>query len=235
MARLATLEKILNGVRARARLSLLPAHNVQVRESQIILIQGEQDRLWGEFAWPHLRVQRLIPLQAGQREYAPPIDVTIDRIEKIEIKDGNEWVPLCPSISAANYTTYDSALDERSWPARAWQVSEQDKIEIWPIPDQNATEATQDGYLKVWGIRNLSPLVADSDRADLDDNMLELYVAGGLLAASGAKDAQLKLEAANRIYSRLKGAQVKTKSFNMFSTVNRTPVPRRPRITRYVP
>lgn len=234
MARGKSLEYILDGVRAEARLSLLPAHNVQVRDSQIRLIQREQDRLWGDFNWPHLRVERTIQLQAGQYEYAVPADLSIDRVEKIEVKDGGEWRTLDGEIGNAQYSTYDSALDERSWPVRNWQATEDDEIEVWPIPDQNGDPATLDGYLKVTGIRNLRPLVADSDLADIDNRLLELYCAANILGATGAKDAQLKLEAANRMYAKLKGKQTKSKGFNLFSTVQRRK-PRRPMIVRYRP
>ena len=54
-----TLESILNSVRAEARLSLLPANNNQVRDSHVILIQREQERLWEDYNWPHLRVRHL--------------------------------------------------------------------------------------------------------------------------------------------------------------------------------
>jgi hypothetical protein len=234
MARGKSLEYILNGVRAEARLSLLPAHNVQVRDSQIALIQREQDRLWGDFNWPHLRVERLVALQAGQAEYAVPTGLSIDRVEKIFVKDGGEWRELHGEIGQAQYSVYDTELDERSWPARNWRATEDDQIEIWPKPDQNGDAATLEGYIKVVGIRNLRPLTADAHVADLDDRLLMLYCAATLLAASGAKDASIKLEAANRLYGQLKGKQTKTSSFNMFSTVQRHK-PRRPAIVRYTP
>lgn len=221
MARGKTLEWLLQGVRAEARLSLDPAANIQVRESQIILIQREQQRLWEDFNWPHLRIYPQIPLQAGQFKYALPDTLTMDRVEEISVNDGGRWVPLCPDITDADYEAYETELDQRSWPARAWRTDGEDQIEIWPIPDQNAIPATLEGTLRVTGIRSLRPLVEDSDRADLDDRLIILYVAGGLLAAKNAADAKLKIEAANKLYLKLKGKQTKTQSFNMFSTTRR--------------
>lgn len=218
MARGKTLEEILNGVRAEARLSLAPAANIQVRESHIVLIKREMERLWEDFNWPHMRVREMIPLQAGQFEYSLPTTLSMDRVEKIELNEGGLWRPLCPEITSAQYSTYETALDERSWPVRNWQATDEDQIEVWPIPDQNADPATLEGYLKVTGIRNLNQFIADDDTADLDDRLIILYVAGGILAATGAKDAQLKFEAANKHYSKLKGKQTKSQSFNMFST-----------------
>lgn len=226
-----TLESILNSTRAEARLSLLPANNNQVRDSHVILIQREQERLWEDYNWPHLRERHLMPLQAGQRYYETPTTagytIQMDRIELIEIRDGSIWRPLDTQISGEYLSTYDSDLDERSWPARAWQATADDDIEIWPIPDQNGDAATLDGYLRITGIRDLQAFTTDNHRADLDDRLISLYVAGGILAASGAKDAQLKLEAANKLYTKLKGKQTKSSSFNMFSTTR--PAPRRRR------
>jgi hypothetical protein len=239
-----TLLKILTGVRAEARLSLDPAHNVQARDSHIILIQREQERLWQDFAWPHLRVERFIPLEAGQRYYDtdgalmedgtdPDIQIPIDRIEKIEVKSDGAWLPLMPGVTAANYAAHDSALDERAWPPRRWKISEGEDLEVWPVPDEDAGDG-QYGYLRITGIRALRPLVDDSDRADLDDRLLELYVGGAVLASAGAKDAQLKLDAASKHYGRLKGSLTKGGSFNMFGTTERHGQ-RRPVITRYRP
>lgn len=238
MARGQTLESILNLTRAKARLSLLPANNVQVRDSHILLIQAEQKRLWEDFAWPHLRRHYLMPLQSGQYLYDTPsgdYTISMDRIENISVRDGGRWVPLTPEITEADYSAYESALDERSWPVRKWKATDDDQIEVWPIPNTNGDADTLEGYLRITGIRDLATFVEDGDRADLDDELISGYVAAGMLAASKATDAQLKLEAANKLYLKLKGKQTKTTSFNMFGTVNRAPARRKPVITRYVP
>lgn len=245
MARNATLLSLLNAVRAEARLSLDPAHNVQSRDSHINLIQREQERLWEDFAWPHLRVFRFIPVEAGQRYYdtdaalkedgsAPDQQIPIERIERIEIKSDGRWLPMEPGIDAEHYAAHESALDERAWPPRRWKISEGEDLEIWPIPDTDADATDQYGYLRITGIRDLRPLVADGDRADLDNRLLSLFVAGSILAAAGAKDANLKLEAAGRHYGRLKAGLSKTSDFNMFGTTQRAYRPR-PYISRYRP
>jgi hypothetical protein len=248
MARNQTLLKILNGVRAEARLSLSPAHNTQTRDTHIMLIQREQERLWEDFAWPHLRVNRFIPLQAGQRYYdtgaalyeddtEADLQIPIDRIETIKVKSDGAWLPMETGIGAEHYAAHDSALDDRAWPPRRWKISEDgsqdESIEVWPVPDTDAGD-DQYGYLRITGIRSLRAFVEDNDRADLDDRLLELYAAGSILAASGSKDASLKLEAAFKHYGRLKGALTKTTKFNMFGTTQRTFV-QRPYISRYRP
>jgi hypothetical protein len=242
MARGATLESILNKVRAKARLSLSPANNIQVRDSHVALIQAEQERLWSDFAWPHLRVAKLIPLAAGQHTYSLPEDdysandgtytLQMDRVERISVREGGEWVPLHPEITEANYSEHETALDERSWPVCAWKADDNDQIEVWPIPDQSGDADTLEGYLRVTGIRDLRPLVEDGDRADLDDELLSYYVAADIALNDDVK--KLRLDAGNKLYAKLKGKQTKTTSFNLFGATRRL-IRRRPAITRYVP
>lgn len=234
MARGTTLIRLLDKLRAAARLSKNPAHNIQVRETQVDLLKTVQDRLWDDFPWPHLSVERQIPVQAGQRYYAPPEDILIDNIEKIEIfRDGN-WCNMLPGIRDVDYSTYNSDLDQRAWPVRRWQIHEGEQIEVWPIADQNADPATREGYIKITGTRNLRPLVADTDRADLDDNMIVLYAAAEMLAASGAKDAKLKMDQANAIYRRLRSGLTPRERTKLFG-IGETTGPNKIVISRYRP
>ncbi len=234
MSRKTTLVKLLDMLRVAARLSLNPAHNAQNRSAQVSALQTEQERLWEDFDWPHLRVERQVPLQAGQRYYDTPSDINIDRIERIELFTNGRWMQLLPGIDAEHYTAWNSDLDQRSWPPRRWKLHEDEDIEIWPISDTNGDAATLEGYLKFIGIRNLNPLVDDADRADLDDAMLVNYVAAAMLAASGAKDAKLKLDSATSRYAKLRGRLTPRSSFRMFGT-GEPQMPRRIMITQYRP
>lgn len=232
MARKQTMLKLLNDLRAEARLSLDPAHNRQARPAQVLLLQRVQERLWEDFTWPHMRVERQMAAAAGQRYYAPPTDMRIDRIEKIEVFSDGCWRELEPGIDAHNLSAWNSDLDERNWPPRRWQIYEDETVEIWPIADTNGDATTREGYLKFTGIRNLNPLVDDGDRADLDDRLIVLYAAAEMLAAGGAKDAQLKLDQANAIYVKLRGNLTPRKQFRMFGIGEPMP-PRRIVISQY--
>lgn len=247
MARNSTLLDILTGVRAEARLSTNPAHNIQTRDQHIALIQREQQRLWNDFAWPHLRVERFILLQAGQRFYdlhnavmedgtAPAQQISIDRVEKVDVKSNILWLPLEEGIGTGEYALFDSALHQGSWPPVRWRIYEGEQVEVWPVPTLSAaTDGSMESWLRIIGIRDLRPLVNDPDRADLDDRLLELFVGGAILAASGAKDAQFKLEGAVRHFTRLKSALTKSERFQMFNVGERKPPMRRSYITHYRP
>jgi hypothetical protein len=240
VARRTTLVKLLDKLRVAARLSLNPAHNAQNRSSQVTMLQVEQERLHADFDWPNLRVERTVLLDAGQRYYDTPADIAIDRIERIEIYRDGGWCKLEPGIDGEHYSAWNSDLadagdiSQRSWPPRRWKIHEDEDIEIWPISDQNGDADTLEGTLKFIGIRNLNPLVDDTDRADLDDDMLVGFVAARILAASGAKDARLVLDGANARYAKLRGRMTPRQSFRMFGTGEPTP-PKRIFITSYRP
>lgn len=216
MARGTTLLRLLDLYRAECRLSLNPAHNAQVRDAQVNHLQRVQDWLWSDFDWPILVVERFLSVQDGQRYYDPPSDVRVDRIVSMAVKRDDAYFPLSPGIDDCHYAAYDSEKDERQWPPRRWKISEQEQIEIWPIPDANYDPVSQEGRIKVRGVRNLNRLVDDADRADLDDRLIVLFAAAEQLASTGAKDAQLKQSQALAHYGKLRGAQTPRKKFSMF-------------------
>ncbi|MGF7008107.1 hypothetical protein [Aminobacter sp. BE322] len=229
MARGTTLVKLLDDLRAETRVSLNPAHNAQARDTQIKLLQRVQEWLWDDFDWPILRVERIVPLLAGQRYYDTPADLDIDRITKMEVRHDQVYCALKAGIDAEHYAAYDSDLGERQWPPQRWKITENEQVEIWPIPDTNADPLTLEGNLKITGIRKLKPLVADGDRADLDDRLIVLYAAAEYLAAKGADDAKLKLDQANKRYGKLRGQQTPRKKFSLFgigqpSRIERVPI-----------
>ena len=215
MARNTTLIHLLDGLRAACRLSLNAASNIQVRDSQVKALQLKQEWFWGDFAWPHLRVDRDIDLQAGERYYDTPTDLDIDRISHIEVRADSMYRRLVPGIDACQYAAYDSDLDQRGWPVTRWKITENEMLEIWPISNTDFNLTTLDGRMRITGIRTLRPLVDDTDRADLDDQLLIKSCAADYLAATGAKDAQIKLDEANRLYVKLRGRLMPRKKFSI--------------------
>lgn len=205
MARGRLLSTLLDDYRSECRLSLNPAHNVQDRQRQVQHLQRVQRFFYDDFDWPHLRVERIVRVEAGVRYYALPDDIELERLQQVQVRDANEWVVCPPGIGPAQYATYDSDEDERSWPVERYAIYEDDRIELWPIPDRTAAETGFDGTLKFIGIRRLRKLVDDSDVADLDDRLIVLHAAAERLAADGAKDAGVKQEAAQRLYTKLRG------------------------------
>lgn len=210
MARRVTLNQLVTKLRAEVRDAPGAAFGVQVRESYENLLRRYQETLWTQHDWPHMIVEVPMALQAGQRYYDPPDDpaMPIDRIKMIYYRHGTQWLPLPRGINRRLYGINDSDLDMRSDPPRRWDYynadSGADQIEIWPIPASNGDAGTLNNYILFEGVRSLNPLIASSDRADLDDLTIVLFAAAELLAARGAKDAEMKLRMAQAQFNRLK-------------------------------
>lgn len=215
-------------MRLEAGVSASSAHSAQERDRQVQVLQHEADRLWSDYDWPHLRVERFLPLQAGQRFYdlatatneagATKADLDVDRILGVCVKDNGDWLPLRRGIGAAEYGLHDSALDERDDPAEAWRLYEDEQIEVWPVPLTNAG-AEQEGLLRITGIKRLGPFTDDDDTVDLDAQMLALYAAANLTHDAAAK--QLLLERANRRYADVKARLSQVRSFQLFGAGRR--------------
>lgn len=234
MARGTTLIKLLDDLRAETRASLNPAHNNQVRDTQVKLLQRTQDWLWQDHDWPHLYVSRMYPIATGQRYYDFNADFDIERIGKIEVRVDGAWREMAKGIGPAEFVAYDSDLDQRAYPPVRFEVAEDNQIEVHPISDQSGDATTLEGYIRVWGIRRLRPLVDDADRADLDDHLIVLFAAAEVLGGKGAKDGAIKTSLATRRYNKLKGQLNKRKGFRMFGVGERE-VERKPMIHHYRP
>lgn len=236
MARNVSLLKLLTDLRAETRTSSNPAHNAGARDMQVQLLQRTQEWLYDEHDWAFLRVERYTDLQAGQRYYAPPSDMDIDRVERLDVRWGQDWLKLHYGIENSHLALYDSDLDVRSWPVTRWEIYEGEQIEMWPIPANdgdrylNPSSTSIEGRLRFTGIRNLRPLVDDEDRADLDDRLIVLYAAAEMLQADGAKDAESKASAARARLKSIRGNMSKVKSFQLFGAGEPETEKRRPYI-----
>jgi hypothetical protein len=167
------LGELLTLLRQEARLSTNAAHNASTADAQRDAIRRTQEALWEDYDWPHLEVDRYINLQAGQRFYDPTTtldvtgavknDIAIDRITCISVMDGGDWRGLTAEIGRDQYVQYQSDLDERSWPVTNWRLYEDEQIEVWPIPNENADAVSREGQIKITATRTLRPMIADKD------------------------------------------------------------------------
>jgi hypothetical protein len=235
MARGKSLVYLLDQLRSECRLSTNPAQNTQLRDSQVNILQRVQDWLWEDYDWAHLRVDRTIALQAGQRYYDTPEDIQIDKILSIAVRFNSIWTTLCPSITDVDYIVWDSDMGQRGWPVQKWRITEDQMIEIWPIPDSNGNQPPDllEGTLRVRGIKNLSPLVNDDDVCDLDSRLLVLYAASELLTSTNAPDAKIKKAMADRLYMKLRGGMMPKRKFTPFGKGEKRGIPLRGMPTVY--
>ena len=217
MARNKTLGKVLDDLRAHVRDSLNPSQSLQARDGYVRMLQSFQEYLWEAYDWPHLKIRRRMPLQAGQRYYDLPDDVLVDRILNVQFRYQDDWFPLEYGIDQAkDFRWKDSDLGERDWPIRKWAFYEGDQIEIWPVPSIDVSSGSLEGYVEFESIRELRPFVDDSDRCDIDANLLVKHAAGEILAQRGAADAPLKQNSAAKLLREMKRQKSPRKTFQMF-------------------
>lgn len=213
MARGNTLGQVVQMARLEARLDPNPSLSINLTPVIEQIIRREQERLYEEFDWPFLRVNRPITTQAGQRYYDIPDDLHLERIERIDYFWGDKWYPLERGINVEDYNIHDSDADVREEPAIKWDVSDtgsEAQIEIWPIPVTDGRE------IRVTGIRKLTPLIVAGDRLDLDDMMISLFTAAELLADRNKQQASVLQQKAVSRFNTVKGRVIQTKK-NSFS------------------
>jgi hypothetical protein len=182
-------------------------------------LQRTQETLYDEYDWPFLReIFPLKQMQAGVRYYDFPVDagnlpLNVERVEKVVVWFGNIARPLIRGIGFPQYSVYNSANGVTSDPAIRWDIrwtGSKEQYEIWPMPA--STNASQ---VQFEGIRQLRPLVQDSDVADLDDQMIVLFAAAELLAKQGSQSASVVLKLAQARMNRMKSRVSTDEAYRM--------------------
>jgi hypothetical protein len=207
MARNTTLQVLLDDLRAEAGHSVQANLGQATEKMMLTLLNRVQRRLWEDFSWPFLHTKKNIVMQAGQRYYDVPPGITLERIESAKFKWSNRWDKVIYGINPAHYNQWDSDTDIRSWPIMRYEAygDVAGQLEVWPVPSQNGVASTGEGTLRLEGVKNLNPLSAKTDTADLDDQLIVLFSAAELLARQKSADAQMKMGQAQAHYIRVKG------------------------------
>lgn len=181
-------------------------------------IRRTQEVLYDEFDWPFMRqVFPVKQLNAHERYYDFPIGLNLERVERVNVLFSGVYWEIQRGISFEDYTFLNSDLGITMDPAQKWDVrstgsgvSVATQVEIWPVP------ASSSQKIQFIGKRNLRPLIADSDLADLDDQMIVLTAATELLArrndASAKPVAAMAAARKYRMQGRVHGA---TPSYRM--------------------
>jgi hypothetical protein len=203
------VSRLLSMLRAEARRTQTVSVGLNADDTLRQKLARVQDDLWMDYDWPHLRVYRDFQTQAGQRYYDFPVDLDYSRIEKFDQSWANLWRPVMPGITDSDYNLVNPDLGARQDPQLKWELRENMQIELWPPPASNGT------CTRIWGIKTIAPLVADTSLAELDDNLIVLHVAAELLAGDGAKDASMMQGRATRRLLTLRGNTSNKKRYNM--------------------
>jgi hypothetical protein len=165
--------------------------------------------MYQEFDWPHLVIERDENLQSGERYYTFNSDVNYDRIIEVLVRYGNIWRPVIHGFDSRIYNVQNSEAGAKNDPVQFYRHYEDNQFEVWPVP------ASNDQTLRFRCIRNLRPLIANSDQCDLDATCIVLFSAAEILQRIKAQDAQAKLQVATQHYRSIRGNSDKTPDFIM--------------------
>ena len=176
-------------------------------------LAAQQEFLGAKYRWDFLTVEADVTLVAGTRLYSYPTrtdsgNATVenpcrDHEVKVETLSGGRWSCVEAGISGEQYNIVDSEAGTRLDPVTRWRMLYTGgalKIEVWPIP---ATAGT----LRLTGQRTINRITANSDVADLDDQLIVYFAAAEILANLGQNDAQAKLAKAQDRLNTLRAAQ----------------------------
>jgi hypothetical protein len=208
MARGTTLGELITKLRIAARYDPNPALSKNMAPLFQQTLTDTQERLYDEFDWPFLKIQRDKELSAGERYYDVPVDMNLERIIAVDVLVGGIWEPVERGITLDHYSACNSDLDARRDPVERWDVVDTgngEQIEVWPVPASNG------GTLRFSGIRKLKPLIQNADKADIDDQLIVAFAAAEVLAGKNDPEAQLKLQQGNKRLSLLQGRVTKTR------------------------
>lgn len=208
MARGQTLEELTLLVRDELSQSTAAGTGQGSKDTIARALARTQARLWADFNWPHLRIQRYKNLEAGSYQYAFFDDLAQERVLYVHTQDASgHWLPV-------GYGVYPEHLNsvkvtERQDPVCRWEIRENDTFDVWPTP------ATTGLQLRFEGILALPRFTQEDDRAVLDGDLLVLYAAAQLLARRKSDDAAELRAQADQLYLRLRGNGQKTKMIAM--------------------
>lgn len=194
----ATLGAMLQGLRAELGESMNPNQSGNTDAAYAEKLARMQRQLWFDHAWTHLRKRSLKPLQAGQRYYDWPAEVSLDRVENVDCRWSARWHPVFRGIGPEEFNAFDSDADVRLDPVMKWEPYGQEQFEVWPVPASNT------GQILIRGIAPLVPLVDVGDFSTLDGDLLVLHVAAEIATDRGNRNAPLMQRRAAQHYAKLR-------------------------------
>ena len=163
-----------------------------------VKLANMQQWLWSQHQWPFLYGHEDIAIVPGQRFYNFPTTISMDYPTTAEVEWDTIWTDVTYGIKGPQYEVVNPELNQTLDPVARWQNYSQTQFEVWPPP-------TTAQKLRFWGTQNLTPLVADTDKALLDNLLIVLFTGAELLARSKQRDAQSLAGRAQKLFLELTG------------------------------
>lgn len=210
MPRNVTLAKLIEETRAEIGASTNVGQGIGSVPSLEQTIRRNQERLYQEYSWPHLIIDRDESLVMHGRYYTFSSDLNFERLLGAWVKYSDTWRPLEYGFDPMVYNTQDTENGEYDDPVRRWRHYEGNQYEVWPVPTANNLQK-----IRFRGLKKLSPLLSGTDTCDLDSTLIVLFSAAEILTRLKAADAENKLSVANQHYRTIRANFDKTQPFIM--------------------
>jgi hypothetical protein len=194
MALNVTLLDLTDQLRSEIGASANPAQSLNSVPYWQQVLRRTQKRLYEKRKWNYLYVNRDVEIPEGERYYAFPADLNYLEITDASVKFNTQWLGLGYGIGPQQYNCEDSDTGRASQPIRYWDHYENNQFEVWPVP----LAAGQ--IIRFRGMKAIGNLVANDDRAILDDTLIVLFAAAEILERAEAPDAKSKALLANDHY-----------------------------------
>lgn len=200
-----TLGNLVTAVRAECGHALTATQGVNALETIKYLIERTQYELWTSFQWPQLIIRRDILTDIGQHAYQYPAEIDYDQVREMWYYPVNSTRGFKIEFGVPEECiTVDNANTREGPTPMYWDVYDENRFRVWPT-------SSEQGTIKVKGMRHLNPLVDNTDYCTLDPTLIVLRVAEELLTRAKSADAQSKGQAFQRHLQKLLGNKVSAK------------------------
>lgn len=185
-----TLSDLLLRLKAELNESL---NNTSVNQRFTSLLGAKQNFYAGSFDWDFLKNQRFdVVTTPGTDVYDMPLTLDTGRPHECTVFWNNYFQPVLSGISPQEYNYLNPEQNKQQDPVQRWQESgyragnppttQVLQFQIWPKPTIAST-------IRFWGSRVPNPLKQNTDRCDIDDDLLVYSVAADELARLEQKNA----------------------------------------------
>lgn len=166
-----TLGQLKADLRAELRQSSNPAVAQSADHILVNAIKKAQSFLHAAHAWPHMRIRRDVPLEAGSHLYDWPAEMDYENVEEVQFKWVDRWQPVTLFADDDEvYNVYDTDAGVRSDPVLRYRIISDVQLEVWPIP-------MTDGLLRIKGLKRPPELSGDAVQCPFDDGLVTLVAA----------------------------------------------------------
>lgn len=154
--------------------------------------------------------QRFVAFPTVDADLAETVSINLDNIIKVEVRWNNQYYPMLEGIGQEEYNLMDPTLGQAADPITRWREASNvveptgsNKFEVWPQPVSNQ-------IVRFTANRLLQPFAADSDKCDIDDQLIVLGCAVDILMRTKQADAQIKVQQFSRRLHQI-GSRLKTR------------------------